>query len=57
MLAAKLKPDNVYVGEVIVSGTIKGSSFDTGNGNLDGSVVAQKFWDLFQARTETSTKA
>ena len=57
MLAAKLKADDVYVGEVIVSGTIKGSAFDSGNGNLDGSVVAQKFWDLFQARTDVSAKA
>jgi len=57
MLAAKLKADDVYVGEVIVTGTIKGSAFDTGHGNLDGAVVAQKFWDLFMARNETSTKA
>jgi NAD(P)-dependent dehydrogenase (short-subunit alcohol dehydrogenase family) len=57
MLSAKLKADDVYVGEVIVTGTIKGSAFDSGNANLEGSVVAQKFWDLFQARTEVSTKA
>jgi NAD(P)-dependent dehydrogenase (short-subunit alcohol dehydrogenase family) len=57
MLSAKLKADDVYVGEVIVSGTIKGSAFDTGNGNLDGSVVAQKFWDLYTARTDISAKA
>ena len=57
MLAAKLKADGVYVGEVIVTGTVKGSAFDSGNGNLDGAVVAQKFWDLFQARNEISTKA
>ncbi len=57
MLAAKLKPDDVYVGEVIVTGTVKGSAFDTGQGNLDGAVVAQKFWDLYSARTETVAKA
>lgn len=57
MLAAKLKADDVYVGEVIVTGTVKGSSFDRGNGNLDGAVVAQKFWDLYTARTETVAKA
>ncbi len=57
MLAAKLKPDDVYVGEVIVTGTIKGSAFDTGHGNLDGSVVAQKFWDLYSARSEIVAKA
>ena len=57
MLSAKLKADDVYVGEVIVTGTVKGSAFDSGNGTLDGSVVAQKFWDLFKSRTEISTKA
>lgn len=57
MLAAKLKADDVYVGEVIVTGTVKGSAFDTGNGNLESSVVAQKFWDLYTARTETVAKA
>jgi len=57
MLSAKLKADDVYVGEVIVTGTVKGSAFDSGNGNLDGAVVAQKFWDLYTARTDISTKA
>ena len=32
-------------------------AFDSGNGNLEGATVAQKFWDLFTARTETSVKA
>jgi NADP-dependent 3-hydroxy acid dehydrogenase YdfG len=57
MLAAKLKADDIYVGEVIVTGTVKGSAFDTGNGTLEGADIAQKFWDLFSARSETSTKA
>ncbi len=57
MLAAKLKADDVYVGEVIVTGTIKGSAFDTGHANLDGAVVAQKFWDLYSARTDVVAKA
>ncbi len=56
LLAAKLKPDGVYVGEVIVTGTVKGSAFDTGHGNLEGATVAQKFWNLFTARSETSAK-
>jgi NADP-dependent 3-hydroxy acid dehydrogenase YdfG len=56
MLAPKLKAEGVYVGEVIVTGTVKGSAFDSGSGNLEGATVAQKFWDLFTARSETSTK-
>ena len=57
MLAAKLKGDGVYVGEVIVSGTVKGTAFDTGGGTLEAATVAQKFWNLFTARTETSAKS
>lgn len=56
MLAPKLKAEGVYVGEVIVTGTVKGSAFDSGSGNLEGATVAQKFWDLFTARSEISTK-
>ena len=53
LLAAKLKPDGIYVGEVMVSGTIKGSSFDSsGQGNVEAAAVAQKFWDIYRARTD-----
>jgi short-subunit dehydrogenase len=54
LLAAKLKPDGVYVGEVVVTGTIKGSAWDSGQGNLEGATVADKFWKLAQTRTEIS---
>ncbi len=57
MLAAKLKPEGVYVGEVIVTGTVKGTAFDSGNGTLESANIAQQFWDLFSARSETSTRA
>jgi NADP-dependent 3-hydroxy acid dehydrogenase YdfG len=53
MLSKKLKADGVYVGEVIVTGTVKGSAFDKGNGNLESAKVAQRFWDLYSARSET----
>jgi hypothetical protein len=52
LLAAKLAPDDIYVGELMVLGTIKGSAWDTGHGNLDASAVADKFWSMYQARTE-----
>lgn len=57
MLAAKLKADDVYVGEVIVTGTVIGSAFDTGSGTLAGATVAEKFWDLYTSRSEVSVKA
>jgi NADP-dependent 3-hydroxy acid dehydrogenase YdfG len=57
LLAAKLKADDVYVGEVIVTGTVIGSAFDTGHGTLAGATVAEKFWDLYTNRSEVSVKA
>lgn len=54
LLAQKLKPDNVYVGEVMVQGTIKGSAADQGNANLEGAKVADKFWEIYRARREPS---
>lgn len=52
LLAQRLKGDGVYVGEVMVAGTIKGTRWDNGQANLDGSTIANKFWELYQARTE-----
>jgi NAD(P)-dependent dehydrogenase (short-subunit alcohol dehydrogenase family) len=56
LLAAKLESDRIYVGEIMVAGTIKNSSFDHGNANLDGSTVAAKFWDMYTARTDVRAK-
>jgi NADP-dependent 3-hydroxy acid dehydrogenase YdfG len=52
LLAQRLKGDGVYVGEVMVAGMIKGTRWDNGQANLDGSTVANKFWELYQARGE-----
>jgi len=52
LLAQKLKADGVYVGEVIVTGSVKGTAFDHGNATIDPTLVAQKFWDLFSARKD-----
>jgi len=56
MLSKKLKADGVYIGEVIVTGTVKGSAFDKGNGTLEAGKVAQKFWELYSARNEVSAQ-
>ena len=56
LLSVKLKPEGVYVGEVIVTGAVKGSSWDSGNATIEASAVAQKFWDLFGARSEVITQ-
>jgi NADP-dependent 3-hydroxy acid dehydrogenase YdfG len=52
LLAQRLKGDGVYVGEVMVHGTIKGSSSTNGD-SIDPSVIAQKHWDLYRSRSET----
>lgn len=50
LLSKKLASDNVYVGEVMVTGTVKGTSWDQGNATIEPSTVANKFWELYQAR-------
>lgn len=52
LLSQRLKRDGVYVGEVVIYGTIKGTPTDHGDA-IDPSIVANKFWDLYQARGET----
>jgi NAD(P)-dependent dehydrogenase (short-subunit alcohol dehydrogenase family) len=50
LLAERLKPDGVYVGEVMVAGIVKGTAWDNGQGGIESSAIANKFWELCQAR-------
>jgi len=50
LLSKSLQADGVYVGEVVVTGLVKGTAFDSGNATLEPSTIAQKFWELYQAR-------
>ncbi|MBL9006700.1 MAG: SDR family NAD(P)-dependent oxidoreductase [Myxococcales bacterium] len=54
LLAAKLKADDIYVGEVVVMGMVKGTAFDAGNASLDANDIAAKFWELFGSRSTLS---
>jgi NADP-dependent 3-hydroxy acid dehydrogenase YdfG len=54
LLAQKLKPEGVYVGEVMVVGIVKGSASDKGGGTLAPTKVAEKFWELYRDRTAVS---
>jgi NADP-dependent 3-hydroxy acid dehydrogenase YdfG len=56
LLAQKLKPDGVYVGEAMVLGTIKGSAWDSGNATTEPATVAGKLWDLYRARTDVTVQ-
>jgi NADP-dependent 3-hydroxy acid dehydrogenase YdfG len=55
MLNLKLAPKGVYVGEVIVTGLVKGTAFDSGHATLEPSDIAEKFWELAQSRAVAST--
>jgi hypothetical protein len=46
----------VYVGEVMVAGTVKGTAWDNGSANLDASTIAKKFWELYQSRGEVRAR-
>ena len=52
VLAQKLKPENVFVGEVMVFGLVKGTAFDGGSATIDARTVAERFWDLYRSRTD-----
>lgn len=54
LLQQKLKADDIYVGEVVVTGLVKKTAFDFGNANLEGSQVGDKFWELYSGRKEAS---
>ncbi|HSQ61810.1 MAG TPA: SDR family NAD(P)-dependent oxidoreductase [Polyangiaceae bacterium] len=54
LLAEKLKTKGVYLGELMVLGTVKGTAFDQGQATLEASAIADKFWALYSARKESS---
>ena len=50
LLSAKLAPDGIYVGEVIVLHTVKGTAWDNGTATLEAKTVAASFWDVYKDR-------
>lgn len=55
LLAQRLKGEGVYVGEVVISGTVKGTPWDSGNG-IEPAKIADTFWELYQARSEVRAR-
>jgi NADP-dependent 3-hydroxy acid dehydrogenase YdfG len=55
LLAQRLKADGVYVGEVMIAGAVKGTAW-AGDGGIEGAAIAERFWDLYQARGETRAR-
>lgn len=54
LLAEQLRPQGVYVGEVVVLEAVKGSAWDSGSATLEASAIATKFWNLYSERRELS---
>jgi NADP-dependent 3-hydroxy acid dehydrogenase YdfG len=54
LLARKLKPRGVYVGEVMVLGSVKGSAWDNGTATLEAATVADAFYDLYASRSDVT---
>ena len=51
MLAHSLKSEGVYVGQVMIAGTVKGTAWDSPD-SIDPSTIADKFWELYRDRKE-----
>ncbi len=54
LLSAKLKPQGIYVGEVIVMGQVKGTASDNGSATIEAGSVADRFWQIYSARGPAS---
>jgi NADP-dependent 3-hydroxy acid dehydrogenase YdfG len=51
LLAEQLKPDGIFVGEVMVLSLVKGTPWDNGSATLEPSRIAEEFWALYRARS------
>jgi NADP-dependent 3-hydroxy acid dehydrogenase YdfG len=56
LLSQRLQAEGVYVGEVMVAGTVKGTAWDRGSASLEGAAIANKFWELYQGRGEVRAR-
>jgi NAD(P)-dependent dehydrogenase (short-subunit alcohol dehydrogenase family) len=56
LLSAKLASEGIYVGEVVVTGSVKGTAFDKGDAKLDPAEIAERFWTMYRERREVSTR-
>jgi NAD(P)-dependent dehydrogenase (short-subunit alcohol dehydrogenase family) len=56
LLHHRLKDEGVYVGELIVLGSVKGTAFDQGQANLEPVAIGERFWKLYRDRAEVSVQ-
>ncbi len=57
LLAEKLRPLGIHVGEVMVLGSVKGTAFDSGNATLEPAAIAEKFWEQYTGRKQLTINA
>jgi NADP-dependent 3-hydroxy acid dehydrogenase YdfG len=55
LLSQRLKEDGIYVGEVMVAGGVKGTATGGADG-IESSAIADKFWELYNARNEVRAR-
>ena len=51
LLAARLRDDGVYVGEIVINGSIKGSAHASPTA-IDSADIADRLWTMAQERTQ-----
>lgn len=56
LLSQRLSDDGVFVGEVIVLGMVKGTAFDGGQATIEPAAIAERFWELYRSRSETTAR-
>lgn len=52
LLVEQLKPEGIFVGEVMVLALVKGTPWDNGTATLEPSRVADEFWSLYRGRSQ-----
>ena len=56
LLSQKLAAEHVYVGEVMVLASVKGTAFDSGQATIEAASIATKFWELYRARDKVTAQ-
>lgn len=57
LLAARLKQEGVYVGEVTIAGVVKGTGPESpGVPTIESTAIAEAFWRLYKGRDETRSR-
>jgi NADP-dependent 3-hydroxy acid dehydrogenase YdfG len=56
LLAQRLRDDGIFVGEVMVAGSVKGTAWDRGQATLEAGAIANKFWELYVGRSESRAR-